>query len=87
MNYILQDIDEALLRMRDAKSEFQEKDQSIEKFTPTYRVLEECGPDHAKNFIVGVFLGSTMIATGNGPAKRLAEEEAAREALKVKNWK
>lgn len=87
MKHVLQDIDEALLRKKDAKSELQEKAQSIEKITPTYQILEESGLDHAKNFIVGVFLGSTMIAKGNGPAKRLAEEEAANEALRIKGWK
>ena len=84
MSHVLRDIDEALLRSKDAKSEFQEKAQSIERTTPTYSVLEESGPDHAKNFVVGVFLGSTMIATGNGLAKRLAEEEAAKSALSIK---
>lgn len=87
MKHVLQDIDETLLRKKDAKSELQEKAQSFEKATPTYKVLEETGFDHAKNFVVGVFLGSIMIAKGNGPAKRLAEEEAANEALKIKGWK
>jgi dsRNA-specific ribonuclease len=48
--------------------------------------LEESGTDHAKNFVVGVFLGLTMIAKGNGPAKRLAEQEAAKAALEIKKW-
>ena len=87
MKHILQNVDEALLRKKDAKSEFQEKAQANERITPTYQVLEESGKDHARNFIVGVFLGSTMIATGNGPAKRLAEEAAANEALRIKGWK
>jgi len=87
MRHVLQDIDEALLEKKDAKSELQEKAQLIEKTTPTYQVLGESGPDHAKNFVVGVFLGSTMIAKGNGSAKRLAEEEAANQALSIKGWK
>lgn len=87
MRHVLQDIDEALLEKKDAKSELQEKAQLIEKTTPTYQVLGESGLDHAKNFVVGVFLGSTMIAKGNGPGKRLAEEEAANEALMIKGWK
>jgi ribonuclease III len=86
MKHVLQDIDEALLGSKDGKSELQEKAQAIEKTTPTYQVLEDNGPDHERNYIVGVFLGSTMIATGYGLTKKLAEEEAAKSALKTRGW-
>jgi len=71
---------------RDAKSLFQEKAQEKVKITPGYQVLREWGPDHAKHFIVGVFLGKEMITEGEGSSKQEAEEAAAREALKVKGW-
>ena len=86
MKHVLQEIDEAFLEKKDAKSKFQEKAQLFERTTPTYQMLEQSGPDHARDFVVGVFLGSTMIAKGNGPAKRLAEEEAAKSALSTKGW-
>lgn len=71
---------------RDAKSLFQERAQEIVKITPNYRVVNEAGPDHAKNFMVGVFLGKEMVATGEGTSKQEAEESAAKAALKIRNW-
>ncbi|MCD6500801.1 ribonuclease III [bacterium] len=71
---------------RDAKSRFQEEAQERVRITPTYKVLKEWGPDHAKHFVVGVFLGEELVAEGEGSSKQEAEEAAAREALKVKNW-
>lgn len=71
---------------KDAKSLFQEKSQEIVGITPTYKVLKEWGPDHAKNFLVGVFLGESLIAQGQGSSKQEAEEAAAKNALEVKGW-
>ena len=70
----------------DAKSRFQEIAQEKEKITPTYQVLKEWGPDHAKNFVVGVFLGEELAAEGRGSSKQEAEEDAARNGLEVKKW-
>lgn len=67
--------------LKDAKSLLQEKTQEKEKITPSYRVLGEIGPDHAKTFTVGVYLGKNRISTGQGRSKQEAEEEAARTAL------
>ncbi len=71
---------------KDAKSHFQEKAQERAGITPTYNVLKEWGPDHAKHFIVGVFLGKDLVAKGEEFSKQEAEEKAAKEALKVKGW-
>jgi ribonuclease-3 len=71
---------------KDAKSRFQEEAQERVGITPTYKVLEEWGPDHAKHFIVGVFLGKEMVAKGEGSSKQEAELEAAKNALEIKNW-
>lgn len=71
---------------RDAKSLFQEKAQEKAGITPTYEVLKEWGPDHEKNFVVGVFLEKEMVAEGDGFSKQEAEEKAAKEALKIKKW-
>jgi len=70
----------------DAKSAFQEQAQEREKITPTYKVMKDWGPDHEKNFIVGVFLNKDLIAEGEGSSKQEAEEVAAKNALEVKNW-
>lgn len=70
----------------DDKSNFQKQAQERVSITPTYSVLEESGPDHNKHFIVGVFLAKELIAKGKGFSKQEAEESAAKEALKLKNW-
>jgi ribonuclease-3 len=71
---------------KDPKTRFQEEAQERVKITPTYKVLEEWGPDHAKHFVVGVFLGNELVAKGEGSSKQEAEEEAAKNALKIKGW-
>lgn len=68
---------------RDSKSSFQEKAQEKTGITPTYRVVKDWGPDHAKKFIVGVYLHRKLIAKGEGLSKQEAEEEAAKKALKT----
>lgn len=70
----------------DPKSRFQEEAQERAGITPTYEVLGESGPDHAKNFIVGVFLGDQLVAKGDGPSKQVAQEKAAKAGLKKKKW-
>jgi len=70
----------------DPKSRFQEEAQDKMGITPTYEVLGESGPDHAKHFIVGVFLGEKMIAKGEGPSKQSAQEKAAEAGIKKKGW-
>jgi ribonuclease-3 len=71
---------------KDAKSRFQEEAQERVGITPTYKVLEEFGPDHAKHFIVGVFLKDELVAKGEGSSKQEAELEAAKKALQIKGW-
>src|SRR3989339_745186 len=71
----------------DAKSRFQESSQELLGITPTYRVLEETGPDHDKIFKVGIFLDKELIASGEGSSKQEAQTEAAEAALKIKTWK
>jgi len=71
---------------KDPKTRFQEEAQERVKITPTYKVLEEWGPDHAKHFLVGVFLGEELVAKGEGPSKQEAEQDAAENALKIKGW-
>lgn len=66
----------------DPKSRYQEVVQSDEGFTPQYRVLSEDGPDHDKEFTVGVFINDELRAKGNGPSKQAAQVEAAERALK-----
>jgi ribonuclease-3 len=71
---------------RDAKSYVQEKSQEQESVTPSYQVLNEIGPDHDKIFTVGIYFGKKLIAEGKGSSKQEAETDAARNALKARNW-
>ncbi len=71
----------------DPKSRFQESAQDIVGVTPTYKVLREEGPDHAKQFIVGVYLDKEKIAEGAGSSKQEAQVAAAEIALEKKKWK
>lgn len=71
---------------RDAKSLFQEESQEKEGITPTYEVLKEWGPDHAKNFEIGVYLEKELVAKGSGPSKQQAQQIAAEKALAKKGW-
>ena len=71
---------------RDPKSLFQEYAQEYAGITPTYEVVEEWGPDHARNFKIGVFLDKEMIGIGEGPSKQEAQQTAASDALSKKGW-
>lgn len=71
---------------RDSKSLVQEKSQEFLNVTPSYKVLNETGPDHDKHFTIGIFFGSDLIAEGKGKSKQEAEQAAAHKALEVKEW-
>lgn len=89
-SHILETIDiEEIVRKKtwlDAKSRFQEAAQDKAGVTPTYKTLKEIGPDHDKQFTLGVFLRDVMVATGNGASKQDAEQKAAEKALEIKGW-
>jgi len=70
----------------DPKSRFQETAQEKMGVTPTYKVLSETGPDHAKIFEVGVYVNKNLIATGSGSSKQEAQVAAAAAALKKSDW-
>lgn len=65
----------------DFKSQFQEIIQAREQPTPVYKLIKTFGPDHDKVFKVAVLVNDKTIATGTGPSKQKAEQEAARIAL------
>ena len=71
---------------RDAKSLFQEEAQERVGVTPSYEVLDEWGPDHAKSFKVGVFLEDELVAEGEGVSKQEAQQKAAEAGLVKKGW-
>jgi ribonuclease III len=87
--FILEKLDEIIEKGLhiDAKSNFQELAQEIEKTTPHYEVLEEEGEDHNKKYTMGAFIGEELVAKGTGSSKQKAESDAAKNALKAKEWK
>lgn len=64
---------------KDFKTLIQEYAQAKVDITPTYRVLEESGPDHDKNFLVWVFLKESLVWKWNWWSKKKAEEKAAED--------
>ena len=66
----------------DHKTVLQEYTQRHFKQTPTYELLKEVGPEHAKVFYVALKLGGETVATGRGRSKKAAEQDAAQKALK-----
>ena len=71
---------------QDAKSRFQELAQEKRGVTPNYETLSEVGPDHNKRFTVGVFIGASEIARGEGQSKQEAEQSAAVAGLDKMGW-
>jgi len=70
----------------DPKSKFQEVAQEVCGVTPSYKVLKEEGPDHAKKFTVGLFLDEELVAVGDGTSKQEAQTSAAEKGLEAKQW-
>lgn len=66
---------------KDAKSTLQERVQDELKVSPVYTVRNEEGPDHAKEFTIGVLVNNELLAEGKGKSKQEAEQAAARSAL------
>lgn len=65
------------------KSILQDHAQKTHATVPEYRVRQESGPDHKKRFEVEVIVAGAVYPAAWGDSKKEAEQEAAREALKV----
>ena len=83
--YLLCELNDILAKKLhiEPKSQLQELAQETRGITPTYKVLAEYGPDHAKSFTVGVYLGDKLIGQGSGSSKQAAEQSAASSALET----
>ena len=82
--FILSDLENKKLFF-DSKTILQEIVQADINKPITYQLLKEEGPDHNKQFQVGVFIGDAQYGTGNGRTKKAAEQDAAYQAiLKIK---
>ncbi len=69
--------------IRDYKTELQEIIQKNPDEHLSYVLVGESGPDHDKRFEVEVNLNSNVIGCGKGRSKKLAEQQAAKQALEL----
>jgi len=65
----------------DFKSLLQIRAQQSFGVSPQYRGLKESGPDHDKQFQASAIINGEVKGTGWGKSKKLAEQEAAKNAL------
>lgn len=65
----------------DFKTAIQERTQSLGLGVPSYRIVEESGPDHAKFFRVALEVQGRRLAIGEGSRIKYAQNDAARLAL------
>ncbi len=66
---------------KDYKTALQELTQATHGVTPTYGLLGSKGPDHKKEFEVGIQLDGETIASAWGKSKKDAQQKAAKIAL------
>lgn len=65
----------------DYKTKLQEYIQAESRKSVEYRVIREVGPSHDKEFEVVVVHDGTRLGKGIGKSKKLAEQNAAKDAL------
>ena len=82
-NFILPFITEGKHAEADYKTRLQEIVQQNPEEKLSYVVEQETGPDHNKHFVVAVRFNSDCVARGEGRSKKMAEQHAARKALKL----
>ncbi len=68
-------------RVTDYKTKLQELLQINGDVEIAYQVVSESGPAHAKNFEVAVLINGRKSGQGQGRSKKLAEQEAAKNAF------
>ena len=73
-------------QFRDYKTALQEIIQQNPEEHLEYELKGESGPAHNKRFTVEVHLNSNVIGTGHARSKKEAEQQAAREALKLMGY-
>ncbi|MGI5895834.1 MAG: ribonuclease III [Oscillospiraceae bacterium] len=70
----------------DYKTTLQEIIQQNREEKVEYVLTSESGPDHNKTFEIDIHLNSNIIGTGTGKSKKQAEQNAAKEALKLMGY-
>lgn len=80
IKYVLNDIDNKTLFI-DSKTTLQEIAQSKFKQPVTYKVINETGPEHNKQFEIAAFIGDRQMETGVGKSKKSAAQNAAYKTI------
>ena len=80
LRYILTDIEHKQL-FHDSKTILQEVVQADYKKELHYELVDQRGPDHAREFTVEARMDGTVLGVGTGNTKKAAEQEAAYHAL------
>lgn len=83
LGFITKAIRQHKTSFHDYKTALQEIVQKNKEEQVVYMLAGETGPDHDKRFEVEVRLNSNVIGAGVGRSKKQAEQEAAKEALKL----
>lgn len=82
--FIIRELDENYSPIiNDPKTELQQLIQQTEGDFLEYVTVAESGPDHNKRFEVEARMNSNIIGRGVGRSKREAEQNAAKEALRL----
>ena len=75
------ELEAPILSLKSPKSRLQEYTQRRSGARPEYRLLEVSGPDHEKSFRIEVWVDGEMLGVGAGASRRIAETDAAAQAI------
>ena len=82
IDYFQPDLDIESKNLIDSKNRFQQWALSERGEIPSYKIIEEAGSDHNKEFMAQVSVQGIVYGTGKGHRKQEAEKCAAESALK-----
>ncbi|MBU3915019.1 ribonuclease III [bacterium] len=69
----------------DYKTDFQEYIQKNKIGNLAYKVIEETGPDHDKEFVTALMVNDKIFGIGRGKSKKISEQNAAINAFEKLN--
>jgi ribonuclease-3 len=75
------ELEEPIVSLKSPKSRLQEYTQRRSGERPVYRLLGASGPDHEKSFRIEVWVDGEVLGVGEGPSRRVAETQAAAQAM------
>jgi len=69
--------------LKDYKTTLQEITQAHFGCTPDYVLVSSSGPDHKKEFEIGVSINDKIYSKAKGHSKKVAQQNAAKDAIRV----